>query len=61
MRLNKNTMKVYRVLSCVLYSLINNYVCIDYLCFQSKKLSTISYDRIFEQTSYNILLGIGIP
>ena len=28
--------KVYRVLSCVLYYLIDNYVCIDYLSCQSK-------------------------
>ena len=58
---SKNPIKVYRVFSCVPYSLIKKYVCIEYLCFQSKKLSSISYDRIFEHTSYNILLGIGIP
>ena len=29
---SKTTAKVYRVLSCLIYSLINNYVCIDYLC-----------------------------
>ena len=28
--------KVYRVLSCAIYSLIENYVCIDYLSCQSK-------------------------
>ena len=53
--------KVYRVLSCVLYSIIENYVCIDYLSCQSKTLSTIYSNRIFKQTSFNILLGIGIP
>ena len=31
--------KVYRVLSCVVYYLVYNYVCIDYLSFQSKTLS----------------------
>ena len=30
----KKPKKWYRVLSCVLYSLIINYVCIDYLSFQ---------------------------
>ena len=49
------------VLSCVPYSIKNNYVCIDYLCCQSKALSIISSDIIFEQTSHNIWLGIGIP
>ena len=53
--------KVYRELSCVVYSLVDNYVCIDYLLFQSKTLSSISSQKTFEQTSFNILLGIGIP
>ena len=34
---------------------------IDYVSFQSKTLSTISSNRIFEQNIFNILLGIGIP
>ena len=55
-----NPVKLYRVLSCVLYSIIYNYICIDYLCFQSKTLNSIYYDKIFEKASYNILLGIGI-
>ena len=33
--------KVYRVLSCVVYSLIYNYVCINYLSCQPKTLSSI--------------------
>ena len=37
----------YGVLSCVIYSLIKNYVCIDYLSFQSKTLSSISSNGIF--------------
>ena len=31
----------YRVLSCVVYTLIDNYVCIDYISCQSKTLSDI--------------------
>ena len=61
MRLNKNPMKLYRVLICVLYSLIKNCVWIDYICCQSKTLSSISSYRILEQTGYNIWLGIDIP
>ena len=53
--------KVYRVLICVVNYLIDSYVCIDYLFFQSKTLSSISSKPTFEQTSFNILLGIGIP
>ena len=56
-----NPIKIYRVLSCVLYSIIDNYVCIEYLCCHSKTLSVISYDKIFEEASYNGLLSIGIP
>ena len=29
--------KAYRVLSCVIYTIIKNYVCIDYLACQSKQ------------------------
>ena len=57
----KNPMKVYRMLSCVLYYVSDNYVCFDYLCYQSKKLSSISSDKTSEQASYNVLLGIDIP
>ena len=56
-----NSKTMYRVLSFVVYSLIDNYFCIDYLSCQSKTLSSISYKPTFEQTSFNILLGIFIP
>ena len=49
------------VLSCVIYYVIDNYVCIDYLCFHSKTLSFIYFDKISEEASYDGLLGIGIP
>ena len=55
-----NSKQVYRVLSCVVYYLIENYVCIDYLSCQSKTLKSISSKPTFEETSFNILLGIGI-
>ena len=52
---------VYIVLSCVVYTIIDNYVYIDYLLCQSKTLSTISSKPTFEQISFNILICIGIP
>ena len=52
--------KMYRVLSCVVYSLIDNDVCIKYISCQSKTLISISTIPIFEETSFSILLGIGI-
>ena len=42
--------KLNRVLSCVVYSLIENCVCVDYLLCQT-----------FEQASFNISIGICIP
>ena len=50
----------YRVLSCVVYSLIGIFVCIDYLSCQSKNLSSISSKPKYEEASFNILIGIGI-
>ena len=49
------------MLSCVIYYLIENYVCVDYLSCQSKNLISISSKLKFEQTMFNILFGIGIP
>ena len=40
--------KVYRVLSCGVYSLIYNYVCINYLSCQPKTLSSISSNEHFK-------------
>ena len=57
----KDTKTVYRVLNCVVYNLIDNYVCIDYLSCQSKTLCGISINPTFKETSFNLLLGIGIP
>ena len=56
----KKNKKMYKVLSCVIYSLIENYVCIDYLWCQSKTLIFVSSKPKLEQTSFNILLVIGI-
>ena len=33
----KNPKKIFIVLSCVIYTIISNYVCIDYLGYESKK------------------------
>ena len=55
-----NTMKVFRVLSCVLYYITENHVFIEYFCCQSKKLSIICSDKIFTDMSYNELLSIRI-
>ena len=61
MRVKKKPINVYRVVSCVIFYVIENYVCIDYLCCQYKTLNRISSDKVLEQASYIILLDIGIP
>ena len=34
-----STIKMFKVLSCVVYTIIDKYVCIDYLCTENKRLS----------------------
>ena len=51
-------------MSCVIYIIIRNYVCIDYLACESKnKWTTCFYWSGFKHKnkSYNKSLGIGIP
>ena len=55
-----NATKLYRVLICIIYSIIENFVCVGYICCQSKTISEISSDKLFEDNSYNELLGIVI-
>ena len=38
---HKNTTGDFIVLSCVIYDIIKNYVCIDYIACQSRKLSVL--------------------
>ena len=35
--IHKNSMEYFKVLSCVIYTIIDNYVCIDYLACQYNK------------------------
>ena len=62
---NYSTIKVFKVLSCVVYTMIEKYVCIDYLCTLNNKLSEIkvNYANLnkHEDQDYNNLFGIGIP
>ena len=57
----KNVTNSLIVLSCVIYAIIYNYVCIDYLDCQSNKLSVICMDKKYQGNSFNKLLGIVIP
>ena len=53
--------KVYGVLSCVVYTLIYNYVCIDYMSCQSNFFCDIANNPTFKETALNLLPGISIP
>ena len=57
--------KIFRVLSCVIYTIIDRYVCIDYLCREIKKISQLNLGRSLktrhEDKYYDNLFGIGIP
>ena len=56
---HKNATKAFRVLSCVLYTIIDHYVYIDYLACQSNKLSVMCMGK-YQGTYFNEFVGIVI-
>ena len=56
--------KLFRVLSCVIYTITNRYVCIDYLGSEKSKLSDLRLGCTGSNknngTDYDNVLGIGI-
>ena len=57
--------KLFKVLSCVIYKIIDRYVCIDYLCTEKNKWSELKLGLTLttkhEGMDYENLFGIGIP
>ena len=57
-----NTRKMFRVLSCVIYTIIGRYVCIDYLGTETKKISELrlgcTLKTKHENKDYEKLFGI---
>ena len=49
------------MLICVIYIIVDNFVCIYYLACQSKQICEISKDRKYLVKYFNEFLGIGIP
>ena len=53
------------MLSCVIYNIIDRYVCIDYLCTEKKKISELRLGCNFKSKHYGMdydnLFGIGTP
>ena len=62
---NLNPGKMFKVLSCVIYAIIDRYVCMDYLGTEIKKISQLklghSLKTRHEDKDYDNLFGIGIP
>ena len=56
---------MFKVLSFFVYTIIDKYVCIDYLCTINKRLSELKIVNTLitrhEDKDYNNLFGIGIP
>ena len=61
---NTTPSKMFKVLSCVIYTIIDRYVCIDYLGTEKKKISELrlgwTLKRKHEGMDYDNLFGIGI-
>ena len=51
----------FRLLYCVIYAIIKNYVCINYIVFRYKKSSVICMDKKYVSNFFNKFMGIGIP
>ena len=62
---NINPRKMFKVLSCVIYTIIDRYVCIDYLGAEKKKMSELrigcTLSSKHDGMDYSNLFGIGIP
>ena len=60
-----NPKKAFKVLSCVIYTIISNYVCIDYLACETKQIIElpVGTGRSFKHgnKSYEKIFEIGIP
>ena len=56
---------MFKVLSCVIYTIIDKYVCIDYLGTDKNKISELKIactgSSKHDGMDYNNLFGIGIP
>ena len=56
---------MFKVLSCVIYTIIDRYVYIDYLVTETKKISELrlgcTLKTKHEDMDYDNLFGIGIP
>ena len=57
---NRKNMK-FKVLISIVYCIMDNFVCVDYICWQEKKLYVTNKGQVFENRTYNDVSGVGIP
>ena len=57
---NRKSM-IFKVLHSVVYCIMENYVCVEYLCCPKTKLHVHFSNKGFENTTYRDILGILIP
>ena len=50
---------MYKVIGSVIYTIINNYICIGYMIMMQDNLS--NHDNNFKNTKLNNVSGLGIP
>ena len=50
---------MYKVIRAVIYTIIDDYICLDYMGLIQEKLS--KHENNFENTKFNNLYGLGIP
>ena len=55
----KKTATIIKVKRSIIYFIMDNYVCVDYLCFL-EGLLLLEY-KVFENTTFNYISRTGIP
>ena len=51
---------IFKVLSSIVYCIMENFVFVDYLCCLKTKLHVTCKRQVFENRTYNAISGIGI-
>ena len=52
---------IFKVLSSIVYCIMEKFVCVNYLSCPKKKLHVTCKGQLFENITYNAVSGIGIP
>ena len=52
---------IFKVLSSIVYFIMDNYVCVNYLCFPKTKPYVTNKFQVFENRPYNAVSRIVVP